>query len=50
VKRELWEGELWEDGYFLRTVRDKVTSDMIQQYIQDHRHEEKAPQQLKFSF
>ena len=30
VKRELWGGEFWEDGYFVRTVGDKVTSDMIQ--------------------
>jgi putative transposase len=50
VKRELWGGEFWEDGYFVRTVGDKVTSNMIQQYIQYHRHEEKTPQQLKFSF
>jgi putative transposase len=50
VKRELWGGEFWEDGYFVRTVGDKVTSDTIKQYLQYHRHEEKIPKQLKFDF
>jgi putative transposase len=50
VKRELWGGEFWEDGCFVRTVGDKVKSDTIQQYLQYHRHEEKTPAQLKFDF
>jgi len=50
VKRELWGGEFWEDGYFVRTVGDKVTSDTIKKYIQYHRHEEKPPNQLEFDF
>ncbi len=33
VKRELWGGALWEDGYFARTVGDKVTAEVIGQYI-----------------
>ena len=37
VKRELWGGEFWEDGYFVRTVGDKVTSETIKKYIQYHR-------------
>lgn len=41
VKRELRCGEFWEDGYFVRTVGDKVTSETIKKYIQYHRHEEK---------
>ena len=43
VNRELWGGEFWEDGYFVRTVGDKVTSEMIKNYIRYHRHEEKTP-------
>ena len=50
VKRELWGGEFWEDGYFVRTVGDKVTSETIRKYIQYHRHDEKQPKQLKFDF
>ena len=33
AKRELWGGEFWEDGYFVRTVGDKITSDTIKNYI-----------------
>ena len=50
VKKELWGGEFWEDGYFVRTVGDKVTSEIIKKYIQYHRHEEKTPTQLEFDF
>ena len=44
VKRRLWGGELWEDGYFARTVGDKVTAEVIRQYIR--RHKEEADPQL----
>jgi REP-associated tyrosine transposase len=47
VKRELWGGELWEDGYFVRTVGDKVTADVIRKYIKYHREQEKSPKQLE---
>ena len=50
VKRELWGGEFWEDGYFVRTVGDKVTAEVIKKYIQYHRHEEKSPNQLDLGF
>ena len=50
VKRELWGGEFWEDGYFARTVGDRVTRETIKRYIQYHRHEEKTPKQLAFDF
>jgi putative transposase len=47
VKKELWGGEFWEDGYFARTVGDKVTKNIIKKYIVYHRHKEKLPQQLQ---
>ena len=37
VKRKRWGGELWEDGYFARTVGDKVTAEVIRQYIRRQR-------------
>ena len=46
VKKELWGGEFWEDGYFARTVGDKVTSEVIKRYIRYHREEKEGPQQL----
>ena len=45
VKRELWGGQFWEDGYFARTVGDKITKDMIKKYIEYHRKHEKSPQE-----
>ena len=46
VKSELWGGQFWEDGYFVRTVGDKVTKEIIKKYIEYHQHREKTPQQL----
>jgi putative transposase len=46
VKKELWGGEFWEDGYFVRTVGDKVTADLIRRYIKYH-HDEIQGKQLK---
>lgn len=47
VKKELWGGEFWEDGYFARTVGDKVTAEVIRNYIKYHREQEKSPEQLE---
>ena len=47
VKKELWGGEFWEDGYFARTVGDKVTEEVIRKYIKYHREQEKSPKQFK---
>lgn len=46
IKRRLWGGELWEDGYFARTVGDKVTAEVIRRYIQHHRLEKIGDAQL----
>ena len=45
VKKQLWAGELWEDGYFVRTVGDKVTAEVIRRYIRHHKQTQ--GQQLK---
>jgi len=46
VKNRLWGGEFWEDGYFARTVGDKLTAGMIRKYIENHRREKTGDQQL----
>ncbi|MBI4377591.1 MAG: IS200/IS605 family transposase [Nitrospinae bacterium] len=33
LKKHLWGGGFWSDGYFVRTVGDKVTADVIRRYI-----------------
>ena len=39
VKRRLWGGERWEDGYCACTVGAKVTAEVSRRYIQQHRLE-----------
>ncbi|MDR4493881.1 MAG: IS200/IS605 family transposase [Nitrospirales bacterium] len=46
VKHKLWGGELWNDGYFVRSVGDKVTAEVIRWYIR-HQHD---PKQLDLEF
>ena len=46
IKRRLWGGELWEDGYFARTVGGKVTAEVIRRDIQQHRLEKNGDAQL----
>ena len=46
LKKRLWAGELWEDGYFARTVGDRLTRDVILKYIVHHRDLEQGPVQL----
>ena len=43
LRERFWSGELWEDGYAVRTVGDKVTAELVQRYIR--RHEEEATNQ-----
>jgi putative transposase len=45
VKEQLWGEKLWNDGYFVRSTGDKVTSEVIRKYI---RYQNK--QQLSFDF
>lgn len=48
LKKRLWAGELWEDGYFARTVGDRMTRQVIEKYITHHRDMEQGPAQLDF--
>ena len=36
VREQLWGGEFWSDGFFVRTGGDAVTSEVIRQYINHH--------------
>ena len=47
VRKQLWARELWEDGYFARTVGDKVTAEVIRRYIRQHQGETGRHRQLK---
>ncbi len=47
LKKRLWAGELWEDGYFARTVGDRMTREVIEKYIERHREVTQGPVQLE---
>ena len=44
LRRQLWGGELWSDGYFVRAVGDEVTGDVIRRYIAYHEHHQDVVQ------
>ena len=44
LRKQLWAGEFWSDGYFVRSVGDKVTTDIIRKYIEYQTHEEHSLQ------
>lgn len=33
LRKRLWAGEFWSDGYFVRSVGDEVTAEVIRNYI-----------------
>ena len=47
VRKQLWGGEFWEDGYFARTVGDQVTAEVIKKYIRFHEAKKRQAEQLK---
>ena len=38
-KRTMWTTELWSPSYFVRTVGDRVTADVVRRYIESHDEE-----------
>ena len=44
LREQLWAGELWNDGYFVRSVGDKVTADVIRKYIEYQAYEDDSMQ------
>ena len=45
LKKKLWGGHLWEQGYFVRTVGEQITDGVIRRYIEKHSF---SYEQLKF--
>ena len=35
VKKQLWDGEIWSDGYFVSTFSEHVTETVIREYIKN---------------
>ena len=47
IKKRLWAGELWADGYFVRSVGSEVTNEMVKKYIEEHEERVSNPAQLR---
>ena len=48
IRKEMWSGKIWSDGYFARSVGDAVTADIIRRYIEYQKHEIDSPQLRMF--
>ena len=48
LRKQLWAHELWSDGYFVRSVGDNVTSEIIRKYIEYQTHQDNASQLKMF--
>ena len=46
MRKEMWSGKIWSDGYFVRSVGDAVTADIIRKYI-EYQRRESSPEQLR---
>jgi putative transposase len=44
-KRKLWAGELWSDGYMVRSVGEAVTGSMLRTYLKEHETRARGPVQ-----
>ena len=45
LRKRLWAGEFWADGYFVRSVGDEVTAQVIKKYIR-YQQGDQDPRQL----
>ena len=44
LRKQFWAGELWSDGYSVRSVGDRVTADVIRRYIKYQTHGQTSSQ------
>ena len=49
LRKRLWGGELWKDGYFVRSVGSDVTSEIVTNYIREHSENSRSPAQLRLN-
>ena len=49
IKKELWGGEFWTDGYYISTVSGKGNREIIENYIRNQGREKDIPQLRLFS-
>ena len=50
IKKELWGGELWTDGFFIATVGEGGSRDIIKAYVEKQGRREELQQLKLFDF
>src|SRR4030042_4800625 len=40
MRKTMWSGKIWNEGYFVRSVGDKVTTEIISKYIRYQKQED----------
>jgi putative transposase len=50
LRRELWGGELWTDGFFVATVGEGGNKDVIREYVRKQGDNHDEPQLKLFNF
>ena len=48
LRKKMWSGAIWGEGYFVRSVGDVVTSEVIRKYIAYQQNEDKPSQTKMF--
>ena len=48
LRKKMWSGAIWGEGYFVRSVGDAVTSEVIRKYIVYQQNEDKPSQSKMF--
>jgi REP-associated tyrosine transposase len=48
LRKKMWSGAIWGEGYFVRSVGDVVTSEVIRKYINYQQNEDKPSQSKMF--
>ena len=49
MRRLMWSGKIWNEGYFVRSIGDKLTADVIAKYIEYQKKEEDPSQSRMFN-
>ncbi len=50
IKKELWGGEFWTDGYYIATISSKGNKEVIEKYIRNQGREKDIKQLKMFQF
>ena len=47
VRKELWGGEFWTDGYYVGTIGEHANWDTVEQYVRNQSHDKVKPLELR---